>query len=693
MPVMPAARPQPANPRRRAALTGAAIAVLTFLLYLPALRFDFINYDDPDYVTANPMVQAGFTGAGFKWAFTTFHSGNWHPLTWLSHMADAQFSGLDAGAHHRTNALLHALTALALFLALHRMTGALWRCASVAALFAWHPQRVESVAWVAERKDVLCALFWMLTLLAYARYVEKPSPLRYAPVILAFVLGALSKPMIVTLPFALLLLDVWPLKRLPLPPDPHWARQARKLGLEKLPLFALTVALGGVTYHAQQGSGFIVEGAPLAERLGNSLLSYGEYLWKTVWPASLALPYPPRDDLAPGQIALAVAVLGGITIAVFRFGRERAYLVSGWLWFLGTLVPVVGFVPIGAQAMADRYSYVPGIGLLVAVVWLLGDVLGKGESGRRVLIAAAVAVSVTWMTWTRQQLSVWRNTETLFRHSLAVTTGNARAHFMLGLDLLERKQAEAAVAEFRAGLRFRPTDHLGHFHLARALEASGQPREALRHYAAAVEGEPRLTEAWFRAGVLLAQSGQPAAAIEAFKRLLEADPNDLAALMNTGTLRLQTGAADLAVPYFSRVLVLEPRHAEARFSLALALRRSGRAAEAVPHFQEAIALRPGWPPPLIELARLRATHPEAALRNGTEALRAAELAVNATQGRDAAALDALAAALAETGRFGEAVSTAQRALETARQTGDSALIQQLTRRLGIYQANQPVREN
>jgi hypothetical protein len=427
--------------RRLPLLLGAALALLTLAVWLPALRNGFVNLDDPYYVTANPQVLRGITRAGIAWATTAKVASNWHPLTMLSHMLDCQLYGLEPAGHHATSLLLHLANVLLLFETLRRMTGAAGRSAAVAALFALHPTHVESVAWIAERKDVLSALFWILAMGAWARYARGPSIGRYLPVVFSMILGLMAKPMVVTLPFALLLLDAWPLDRLHL----GWKR----LVLEKLPLLALSAASSLITLHYQQASLAPLDVAPWSLRAANALVSYAAYLGKLFLPTHLAVFYPIALSIPAWKAAGAALLLAAVTaLAVWRARREP-WLLTGWLWFLGTLVPVIGLVQVGRQAMADRYTYIPSIGLFLAVVW---SVAGLGRRHRAALATTAGIVILALAAITRVQVGYWSDSATLFRHALAATGDNYLAHIGLGKALMGERDCEGAAEQFRAAL-------------------------------------------------------------------------------------------------------------------------------------------------------------------------------------------------------------------------------------------------
>ena len=447
--------------KRRATIICLLLAAVTLAIYWPATGFDFINYDDPDYVTYNPIVEHGITRDGIGWAFTTGHASNWHPLTWISHMADCAMYGPRSGGHHFTNVLLHTANAVVLFLVLLQLTGAQWRSALVAALFAWHPLHVESVAWVSERKDVLSTLFSLLTISAYARFADESrkqssnSKLYYILALICFVLGLLSKPMVVTLPFVLLLLDFWPLNRIG-----NVASTIRnpKLVIEKLPFFALAALDCVATMWAQNGGRSVVSSAtlPVYERIANALVSYILYLWKMLWPVDLALPYPYSHRWSFLAAAGAGLLLLMITGFVLLRARSQPWLMVGWLWFLGTLVPVIGFVQVGIQFMADRYSYVPLIGIFIMMAWTIPGAWARWPRPGLVFGAAAGGVLMFLIAGTETQLQYWRNSVTLFGHTVAVTHDNILAEYNLAEALARQGDDEQAIVHYQRALAIKP---------------------------------------------------------------------------------------------------------------------------------------------------------------------------------------------------------------------------------------------
>jgi tetratricopeptide (TPR) repeat protein len=505
---------------RSRALGVALLLALTAAVFWPVARNGFVPLDDPAYVTRNGMVRQGLTPATVRWAFTTFHASNWHPLTWLSHMVDVELFGLRPAGHHVVSLLLHGAAAASLFLLLAAGTGTTWPGLLVAAGFAIHPLRVESVAWAAERKDVLAACCWMLTLAAYLRYARRPGRARLAGVLLVFALGLTAKPMLVTLPLVLLLLDRWPLGRL--------RRRADLPGLvaEKAPLLLLAAAASLLTLRAQGEAVVPLAAIPARERVASAAVAAVSYLGKTLWPDPLAVYYP----RAPGGTALpaaaaALLLLAGIAALVVRAERRRPYLAAGWWWFLVALLPVLGLVQAGEQAMADRYTYLPSAGLFLAAVWLLRDLARHRPRLRATLLAAGLALLVAWGAVAARQVRVWRDGETLFAHALRVTTDNWLVHFSWGGDLLDRGRAAEAAAHLREAVRLRPSFAEGHFELGLAREQLGDRAGAARAYRETLRLRPGHPEAHNNLGAVLARAGDLDGAILEFRAALAARPD------------------------------------------------------------------------------------------------------------------------------------------------------------------------
>jgi tetratricopeptide (TPR) repeat protein len=568
----------------KALLLGALAAA-----YAGVLQLGYLNYDDDQYVTANTVVRGGLTWAGARWAFATFHSFNWHPLTWLSLMLDTSLLGLEPGPRHAMNLALHAANALLLAAALERLTGARGRSVAVAALFALHPVNVEPVAWLSARKDLLAALCFLLGLLAYARYAERRSAGSAAACLAAFCAGLLCKPVLVTFPFVLLLLDAWPLGRLDVPPGRRGAA-ALRLVAEKLPLFVLAAAASVVFFEAQRRGGAVValEAIPLAPRVANAAVAYVGYLAALAWPAGLAVHYPFRDLLAePGgaaRVAACAAVLAAVSVGAVRARRARPYLLVGWLWYLGMLVPMIGIVQLGAQASADRYLYLPAIGVFVAAVWGAAELAARAP---RLRLAAALAPVAVFAVLTARQVPVWRDSETLFSHALAVTRENGRAHLQLGGALLDRGDADAAYPHLVEALRIEPGSLHARNNLATARAKRGELGAAIEEYRALLRLRPDWPTLHNNLGVALGDAGLYEEAVAAFREALRLDPSHANARANLArALGGGAEAADAIEPLRDAVR-RDPGSAELWHALAMRLRSQGRADEALEALHEA----------------------------------------------------------------------------------------------------------
>lgn len=521
------------------------IVAATLAVYAQLVNHQFIILDDNRYIRENPIVNQGLTVTGVEWAFTTFHAANWHPLTWLSHMLDSQIFGLNAGGHLLVNALIHASNTLLLFLFLRRVTGAKWQSAVVAALFGLHPLHVESVAWAAERKDTLSTFFGLLSLVAYVRYVETPSWKRYALVAVALALGLMAKPMLVTWPFVLLLLDYWPLGRYQWRPATATAgffRALVPLVREKLPLFCLVAASMVITFIAQSQGGAVrtIIDVPVSLRLANAIVSYAKYLVLTVWPSDLAVYYPfSRTGVPVWQLACAIVLLAVISVFAVRQARERPYLLIGWLWFIGTLLPVIGLVQVGGAAMADRYYYIPSIGLFVALVFGLWDLSCAFRIHRGVMGTLTIAALSILTCLTAVQIGRWRNNATLFEYTLSLTPDNRMIENNVGTILGESGRYDEAAAHFAKALRTQPD----------FLEVISD---------ADIRGN---------LGLLLARQGKLPEAVEQLKEALRLNPNSADAHNNLGVVLLRSGKAEESIPHFSAALQLKPEWALARDNL------------------------------------------------------------------------------------------------------------------------------
>jgi tetratricopeptide (TPR) repeat protein len=626
------------------------LAAIIWVVFGQTLGHDFINYDDNGYVYENPEVARGLTLKGVVWAFTHVHASNWHPLTWVSHMLDCQFYGLNPGGHHLTNLLLHTATAILLFLVLRRMTGFLWRSAFVAAVFAIHPLRVESVAWVAERKDVLSGVFFMLTLWAYARYVQKQSrvegresstqaapalaprslTLDYCLVLLFFTLGLMCKPMLVTLPFVLLLLDYWPLGRISefgvrsseLKNAPQltgatkqseggstpWRDEAKRRRLnhllyEKLPLFGLAAASCVVTIFAQTEAIQSFEQISLPLRVGNASISYVTYLVQMFWPSGLAFFYPfAARDVGVSKVVLSLVLLAGISTGVFVL-RRRPYFLTGWLWYLIMLVPVIGIVQVGVQAHADRYTYLPQIGLYLLLTWAVADLCAGLRNRRVVLGGCATIVLIALIFCARVQTSYWRNSELLSTHTLACTSDNYIAHDCLGNALLKKGSVDEAIVHFQRALQIKPDYVKAYNNLGNALFKKGNVDEAIAQFQKALQIKPEDAEIHKNLAVALAkahgnyantlvQMGRDDEAIVEFRKALELFPDFADARHDLAVILLHKGQVDEAIAQFREIWKQYPDEAMASFDLGNAYFQKGQMDEAVAFYQRALQIKP-----------------------------------------------------------------------------------------------------
>lgn len=558
------------------AVVGAAIFVLSVLLFREATGFAFVNLDDQTYVTSNAMVLRGLTWDGVAWAFSSTHGSNWHPLTWLSHMADVEVFGLDPGRHHLVSVVLHAANAVLLLVWLRRATGSPWRSAFAATVFAVHPIHVESVAWVSERKDVLSTFFWLFAMIAWVDWVRSRGALRYAAVVAAFVLGLLAKPMVITLPFALLLVDAWPLGRLREggPGGTAGRRAALRLVREKWPLFAIAAGAGIATVVAQRGSAAAtLEAIPMGQRLANAVVSYGAYLRDTLWPANLAAFYPHPSVGGPGPSLVAVsasaAVLAAVTVLAVAWRKRFPFVLWGWLWFLGTLVPVIGLVQVGLQSHADRYAYIPSIGLVVAVAWLVGATAQRSRAGRIAVGVGAVTAVLALSVATSRQVLHWRSSEALWRHALEATGDNWQAWNGLGDALLEAGRVPEAIAAQRQSLRIRPGNRFAWNDLGLSLGQAGQVEAAAGCFERAIALDPEYADAWYNLGTAYGLAGDHARAVNALERATTLRPGDARLWANLAVARQAVGDARGASDAVSRVEALDP---------ALAARLRGPAA-------------------------------------------------------------------------------------------------------------------
>jgi tetratricopeptide (TPR) repeat protein len=713
-----AARPRAVD---RNLLIGVALALVTLAVYGQTVwnNFEFLNIDDNEYVTANPHVQAGLSADGIRWAFTTYHAYNWHPLTWLSLQLDATLGWPSPRGFHLTNILLHAANAVLLFYLLRRMTGDVWPSAAAAALFALHPTHVESVAWITERKDVLSTLFWLLTTIAYVRYVERPGWGRYLLIIVLLALGLMAKPMLVTLPATLLLLDYWPLRR----PLRGW------LIVEKLLLFALVAASLPLTIAAQAQAIRSFDQLPVSSRAANAVVSYAEYLVMMVWPADLAPFYPhPKGGIPGWQIAISAAVLIAIT-AVVALARRKRYLLVGWLWYLGTLVPVIGIMQVGIHALADRYTYIPYIGLAIMLAWGTADVIRAWPATLRTLATTSIAALAACAALTWWQVGVWHDSIALWQHTLAVTPNNTLAHEYLARELTNRGRMDEAAAQYREALKLMPQAAWMHGNLGVVLQALGRTDEAVAEFETALrlnqdaqdaeicraglgrirEAEGRFAEArdqfaaavriapnspgmHFELGRVLYQMDQPHEALAEFDEALRLEPRFPAAHNLRGLVLEELGESKNALDAYRKAVELDPQNSMYLANLGFALYEAGKPDQAAARFREATRLDPNWTQPLLEAAWQQSTHPDARFRNGKHAQRAAVLVCQATNYRQPRALDVLAAAFAEIGQFDDAVRYERQTIDLLSAGGPADAIAEARERLHLYESRKPYRQ-
>jgi Flp pilus assembly protein TadD len=617
-----ALRPVPARPQIPVWLLAVLLALVTVILYWPVMHCDFVNYDDNFNVTENPHVQNGLTWSGVKWAFSnTEQAAYWAPMMWLSHMLACQLFGLNPWGHHLINVLLHAANTVLVFLLFRRLmslrpgenswapapqAGATWRSFFVAALFGWHPLRVESVAWVTERKDVLSAFFGLLSLIFYVRFVQqkearsKPqgtsvslilSP--YCWSLFFFALGLMSKAMLVTWPFVMLLLDWWPLERFKVQGSRF---KVQGLILEKIPFFGLAAAASVVTYLVQKNGGAVMSMAtlPLGGRLENALISYCRYLEKLFWPEDLAVFYPHPTHWPMAQVLLAGGVLLGLTIWMIGMRRRYPFMLMGWLWFLGTLVPVIQLVQSGEQAMADRFTYIPSLGISLLVVWGACELTLRWRYQRTILGVAGLATVVVCCEVTRQQLGYWKDSESLFRHTLAVTENNYLAHKALGVVLGMQGRSDEAIDQFQEALHLVPDYADACDGLGVALDRKGRIDEAIQQLHKAVRLRPGLADFHYDFGVVLGEKGQVDEAINQFQEAVRLKPDYAEAHNNLGMTLGQKGRLDEAIDQFRETIWLKPDYIEAHYNLGVALNLKGQADAAIQQFQETIRLKPDY---------------------------------------------------------------------------------------------------
>ncbi len=566
------------------------LSLITFAVYWQVQTHVFV-WDDQQYIANNHHIKSGLTLESISWAFTSTYAANWHPLTWLSHTLDIHIYGMEPGGHHLTNVFFHIANTLLLFLIFRRMTNALWQSAFVAALFALHPLHVESVAWVAERKDLLSAFFLMLTLWGYTRYVEHPGTGRYLMVAIFFSLGLMSKPMLVTLPFVLLILDYWPLKRF-MSDKPV----AGRLVLEKAPFFILSIISCIITYFAQQSGdavGSLVH-YPLIIRIENSLVSYMAYIIKMVWPFNLALLYPFPVSQPWWKVAGAFLSLIFMCLLVFKSIKQRPYLVAGWLWYLGTLVPVIGLVQVGSQAMADRYTYVPIIGLFIIIAWGTPELVSRLRNRKKVLAVTTVSLLLIITSVTILQLRHWAGSTAIFEHTINTTDNNCVMHYSLGNTLSDLGRLKEAMANYAEALRINPDYEEAYNNMGIILAKLGKLDDAILHYSRKLQEDPDNAKAHYNLGLAFARQNRLDEASIHFSQVLRISPDDAKAYYSLGLAFAKQGKMDAAMRCFHDGLRIDPDNAEAHNNLGIILVRKGRIEEGIASFRKALEIRPDF---------------------------------------------------------------------------------------------------
>jgi len=594
------------------------------------------SFDDAEYITQNAQIQNGLTVDGIKWAFTSGYAANWHPVTWISHMLDIQFFGLNPAGHHLMSLLLHLANTVILFFLLNRMTGGLWQSAFVAAIFALHPLHVESVAFVAERKDVLSTLFLLLTTWAYLLWTKRPTRRRYTSMMLLYALGLMTKPMLVTLPFVLLLLDYWPLSRMTARSDERtkttratstirW-RTLLPLISEKFPLFLLAAASGVVTMVVQRQYTAVqsTDVFPMTTRIANALASYLQYLEKTVWPENLAFYYPHQGESLPvWQLPVALVILVAIMALVFRVRYSKPYLAVGWLWYLGTLVPVIGLVQVGGQALADRYMYVPMIGLLLMAAWGINDVTSRWAHRRTTVAIASGGLMIVLIILTQKQVGFWGNSFTLLQRAVDVTENNWLAHNNLGFAYFQQGKMDDALSHLGEAVRINPNYTQAHINMAIVLDGQGRTKEAREHYIAALRLNNNLPEAHCNVGIGFYREGRNEEAISHYVEALRLKPDFFEAHVNLATALVDRGEVDQALKHYSVALKINNNLPEVHFVAAVHYQGQGQIQEAISHYGEALRLKPDYTLAHINLGSVlygqrrfqeAAEHFEAALR-------------------------------------------------------------------------------
>jgi len=696
-----------ANAERRQKRIGLLIyiglAACAFAAYEPVRHNGFVEYyDDNTYVTKNPHVNGVMTFDSVVWAFTELHAGNWHPLTWLSHMLDCEVYGLNPLGHHITSLLIHIANCMLLFFVLRKATGALWQSVLVAALFALHPLQVDSVAWVAERKTVLSGLLWLVTIAAYLRYVEQSTAGRYLLVVLAYALCIMAKPVVVTLPLALLLLDYWPLGRvknvgLSKSNPKETGRQklsAGRLVIEKIPLLVLSAILCVITFVAQQRGGAVIalEEIPLNYRIANTFVSYIKYIEKMLWPNGLAVLYPVHiEDISPAIVVPCVAIFLLVSALCIYTGRRKKYLAVGWLWYVGTLVPVIGLVQVGGQSMANRYMYLPMIGLLIIIVWGISDLAAAWRHRGKFLVLSAAVVLVALVVITRVQVSRWRDGITLFEYTLKVTKNNSVIELCYGCALAKAGQTDEGLLHVSEAVRISPNFSEARTKLGIVYLRQGKFNEAVECFNELLRRRKDSAETDYNLAYVLTMQQKYDEAIKYYIEAMRKDPAYAEFCNRMGASFLATGKWQEAIACFKGILGSGRSRADVYASLGVAYSQEGRYGLAIDSWTKAAQLEPNSSMVLNNLAWVLATADDPNVRDVTRALALAQRSCELTFYNGAEALDTLAAAYAAAGKFPDAVATAEKALNAAKTVGREDLAREIQNRLELYRAARPYR--
>ncbi|MDL1966946.1 MAG: tetratricopeptide repeat protein [Deltaproteobacteria bacterium] len=675
------------------------LVIATLAAYWQVRNHNFLSFDDHAYVLHNQHVNKGLSLESISWAFSFTDIAYWHPLSWLSHMLDCQLYGLNPSMHHITGLIIHIINCLLLFLLFKGMTGAVWKSAFIAALFALHPINVESVAWVAERKNVLSTLFWMLTLLTYYYYSLQPGFYRYFLTLFCFFLGLIAKPMLVTLPFVLLLFDYWPLERLRYSSTIKAGRYKKAsllhLILEKIPFFLLAGASIYISSLSVQHHAIVVstESVSMKLRVANALVSYVKYIGKMIWPKDLAVFYPFPDTLPVWQISGAALFLICVSVLVFRALKSKPYLAVGWFWYIGTLVPAIGLIQAGLwPSIADRFAYVPLIGLFIVIAWGIPDLVAQWRCKKIALAATAILVLLIFTAASRSQNRYWANNIALFKHSLDVTNDNEVAHQKLGEALAAHDKTDEAVMHYYEALRIKPDLVAAHLNLGLALRKKGKINEAVEHFSMALLAKSDCAEAYYELGVTLEKQGNFDAAVRNYSEALRIKPEFARGHNNLGIVLARQKKDKEAIFHLCEAIRIDPDYADAYGNLGIIYANQKNIGKAILHYKKALHFNPNMTQALYNLSWILASCEDEKFRNGEEAVKLAGKLCKITRYNQPSALNIFAAAYAETGKFDKAVTTAKKALDLALKQGPNELVLELKKRLRLYQEKRSYRQ-